>query len=76
MVSILKNVLFIHKCSHALQQLKGIKLCSVKKIGDYAGKFSGFFFSLNSDFNSTFDMTNSLISGPRSPDLNLQSVKK
>lgn len=44
MLSILKNVLFIHKCSHALQQLKGIKLCGVKKIGDYAGKFSGFFF--------------------------------
>lgn len=75
MLSILKNVLFIHKCSHALQQLKGIKLCSVKKIGDYAGKLSGFFF-LNNDFNSTFDMTNYLISGPKSPDLNLQSVKK
>lgn len=74
MLSILKNVLFIHKCSHALQQLKGIKLCSVKKIGDYAGKFSVFF--LNNDFNSTFDMTNYLISGPKSPDLNLQSVKK
>lgn len=42
----------------------------MKKIGDYVGKFSGFFF-LNSDFNFIFDMINYLILGFRSFDFNL-----